>query len=155
MTTKDWILLLVPIILNGVVLVIFQKFVIDKYLKHRMLKDEIVKAFLDMLKEMIAHIIQSNFDSMVAGDSVNDNVLIMQKKMVEIVKYYHTNNYDLKKFQKEFDSFNESWMSFQNARNEYDSKSSVNMRMREDLGAKIQSVFDSLNALIEKVRKRY
>lgn len=45
MTAKDWLLLFVPIAFNGIVIVLFQKFVIDKYLKHRMLKDEIVKTF--------------------------------------------------------------------------------------------------------------
>lgn len=52
MEVKDWILLLVPIAFNGIIFVVFQKVVIDKYLKHRMLKDEIVKTFLDMLKEL-------------------------------------------------------------------------------------------------------
>lgn len=80
MEVKDWILLLVHIAFNGIIFVVFQKVVIDKYLKHRMLKDEIVKTFLDMLKELISHMIQSNFDSMIDGESINSNVLIIQKK---------------------------------------------------------------------------
>lgn len=84
MTIKDWILLLLPIVFNGIILVIFQKFVIDKYIKHRMLKDEIVKEFLDMLKDLISYMIQSNFESMNDGDSINNNVSIMQKKLVEM-----------------------------------------------------------------------
>lgn len=155
MQKKDWILLLVPILFNGIVLVIFQKVVIDKYLKHRMLKDEIVKTFLDMLKELISHMIQSNFESMVDGESINNNVLIIQKKIVNIVKYYHTNCFDLKKFQDEFDTLNERWMSFQDALNEYASKPEITIQMRKDLGGKMQSFYDSVNVLVEKVRKKY
>ncbi len=155
MTIKDWILLLLPIVFNGIILVIFQKFVIDKYIKHRMLKDEIVKEFLDMLKDLISHMIQSNFESMNDGDSINNNVSIMQKKLVEIVKYYHTNEYDLKKFKKEYETLNENWMTFQNTLNNYANRDPQTEQMKLDLGEKMQEVFDSLNSLIEKVRKKY
>ena len=43
MEAKDWIILILPIISNGIILVIFQKLIVDKYIKHRLLKDEIVK----------------------------------------------------------------------------------------------------------------
>ena len=155
MNTKDWILLLTPIVFDGIVFVVLQKIVIDKYIKHRMLKDEIVKTFLDKLKHLISHMIQSNFDSMTDGDSVNDNVLTMQKEIVDIVKYYHTNIYDLKKFQEEFDRFNECWMCFQTTLNNYARKPVLTEEMKKDLGEKMQNVFDSLNGLIEKVRKKY
>lgn len=155
MTTKDWVLLLVPICFNGIIIVLFQKFVLDKYIKHRMLKDEIVKTFLDMLKDLIGHMIQSNFDSMTNGDSINANVRIMQDKIVDVVKYYHINNYDLKKFKKKFDAFNNNWMSFQKYLNNCASQSEQTDKMRAELGVKIQNVFDSLDELIAKVRKKY
>ena len=55
MTYKDWILLLVPIALNliidGIVVVILQKIVLDKYIKRRLLKDEIVIETVTLNKE--------------------------------------------------------------------------------------------------------
>lgn len=45
MEMKDWILLLVPIVFNGIIITVFQKLLVDKYLKRRLLKDEIVKTF--------------------------------------------------------------------------------------------------------------
>lgn len=96
MTTKDWILLFVPIAFNGIILTIFQKLMVDKYLKRRLLKDEIVKAFLDKLKAFNDLMIQSNFDSMINGDSISDNILKMQDVLADLVKYFDTNSYDLK-----------------------------------------------------------
>ena len=68
MTNKDWILLIVPIVSNlifdGVVIFILQKFVLDRYIKRRLLKDEIVINFLNKLKNISDHLIEANFDSM-------------------------------------------------------------------------------------------
>ena len=51
MSEKDWILVLIPIIsnliLDGVVIFILQKVVLDRYIKRRLLKDEIVVDFLN------------------------------------------------------------------------------------------------------------
>lgn len=154
MEAKDWIILILPIISNGIILVIFQKLIVDKYIKHRLLKDEIVKSFMDKLKELLELMIQSNFDSMVDGNSVNDNIRKIQSKIVDIVKYYHTNNYDLKKFNKEFETFNNNWMIFQTTCNIY-ALQDFTMEKKRDLGNKIQSVFDSLQELVNVVRKKY
>lgn len=154
MKTKDWIILILPIISNGIILVIFQKLIVDKYIKHRLLKDEIVKSFMDKLKELLELIIQSNFDSMIDGNSVNDNIGKMQSKIVDILKYYHTNNYDLKKFNKEFETFINNWMIFQTTCNIYASQD-FTMEKKMDLGNKMQSVFDSLQELVNVVRKKY
>lgn len=154
MEAKDWIILILPIISNGIILVIFQKLIVDKYIKHRLLKDEIVKSFMDKLKELLELMIQTNFDSMVDGDSVNNNIVRLQSKIVDIVKFYYTNNYDLKKFNKEFEIFNNNWMTFQTTCNIY-ALQDLTMEKKKDLGNKIQSVFDSLQKLINVVRKKY
>ena len=109
---------------------------------------------MDKLKELLELIIQSNFDSMIDGDSVNDNIGKMQSKIVDILKYYHTNNYDLKKFNKEFETFNNNWMIFQTTCNIYASQD-FTMEKKMDLGNKMQSVFDSLQELVNVVSKKY
>ena len=154
MEAKDWIILILPIISNGIILVIFQKLIVDKYIKHRLLKDEIVKSFMDKLKELLELMIQSIFDSLVYGVNVNDNIEKMQSKIVDIVKFYYTNNYDLKKFNKEFEVFNNNWMTFQTTCNIY-ALQDLTTEKKKDLGNKIQSVFDSLQKLVNVVRKKY
>ena len=63
-------------------------------------------------------------------------------------------NYDLKKFNKEFEIFNNNWMTFQTTCNIY-ALQYLTMEKKKDLGNKIQSVFDSLQKLINVVRKKY
>lgn len=109
---------------------------------------------MDKLKELLELMIQSNFDSMIDGNSGNDNIAKMQSKIVDIVKYYYTNNYDLKKFNKEFETFNNNWMIFQTTCNIYASQD-FTMEKKMGLGNKMQSVFDSLQELVNVVRKKY
>lgn len=160
MTNKDWILLLLPIILNllcnGIIIFILQKIIIDKYIRRRVLRDEIVKTFLNNLKEISDRVIEMNFDSMRGEiDIVSKHVIPVQGMMVEISKYFNTNSYDLKKFKERFDNLNNIWMIFQNTLNEYASKNDLTMPMRMDLGSKMQNFYDSLSELIEYVRKNY
>ena len=46
-------------------------------------------------------------------------------------------------------------MTFQNTLNNYANRDPQTEQMKLDLGEKMQEVFDSLNSLIEKVRKKY
>lgn len=155
MTAKDWILLFVPIAFNGVILTIFQKLMVDKYLKHRLLKDEIVKSFLDKLKAFNDLMIQSNFDSMINGDSISGNILKMQDVLADLVKYFDTNSYDLKKFKKKFNKLNDTWMCFMNTYQDYSRKLKLTDEMALDLGNKMQNIKDTLHKTINYVRKKY
>ena len=160
MTNKDWILLLVPVALNlifdGIVVVILQKFVLDKYIKRRLLKDEIVMSFLNKLKSISDRIMEANFDSMRGNsDIVPKHILPIQDLLADTTKYYNTNIYDLKQFKECFDNVTNDWMRFQGTLNEYASKDELTDSMRYDLGVKMQQFFDSLTMLIENVRKKY
>ena len=160
MTNKDWILLLVPVALNlifdGIVVVILQKFVLDKYIKRRLLKDEIVMSFLNKLKSISDRLMEANFDSMRGNsDIVPKHILPIQDLLADTTKYYNTNIYDLKQFKECFDNVTNDWMRFQGTLNEYASKDELTDSMRYDLGVKMQQFFDSLTMLIENVRKKY
>ncbi len=160
MTNKDWILLIVPIVSNlifdGVVIFILQKFVLDRYIKRRLLKDEIVINFLNKLKNISDHLLEANFDSMWGNpDILTKHIIPLQVLFVDTTKYYNTNIYDLKQFKEHFDDLTNKWMCFQNILNEYASQDEVTDSMRLDLGVKMQYFFDSLTVLIESVRKKY
>ena len=160
MTNKDWILLIVPIVSNlifdGVVIFILQKFVLDRYIKRRLLKDEIVINFLNKLKNISDHLIEANFDSMKGNpDIVTKHIIPIQDLLADTTKYYNTNIYDLRQFKGCFDDLTNNWMCFQNTLNEYASKDELTEPMRLDLGIKMQHFFDSLAVLVEEVRKKY
>ena len=65
----------------------------------------------------------------------------------ELIKNVVTINMD--------DAFNNNWMCFQNTSNDYSKKSILTVEMKLDLGSKMQQFYDSLNSLIEIVRKKY
>ena len=160
MSEKDWILLLIPIIsnfiLNGIVIFILQKVVLDKYIKRRLLRDEIVADFLNKLKNISDKIIEANFDSMAGNpDIITKHIIPIQSLVTDITKYYNTNIYDLKQFKEKFDDLIDKWMCFQNKLNEYASQSEVTSLMLIDLGSKMQRFYDSLTVLISIVRKKY
>ena len=160
MSEKDWILLLIPIIsnliLDGIVIFILQKVVLDRYIKRRLLRDEIVADFLNKLKNISDKIIEANFDSMAGNpDIITKHIIPIQYLVTDITKYYNANIYDLKKFKEKFNDLTDKWMSFQNKLNEYASQSGVASLMLIDLGSKMQRFYDSLTELISIVRKKY
>ena len=155
MTTKDWILLLVPILSNGVLIVFLQKVLLEKYIRSSLLKAEITKEFLKKLKKFSDFMIQSNIESMIDPNNASKNVKGMQDIMIEIVKFQATNEYDLKKVKTQFDDFNNTWMCFSNAYQSCSKEKVITDEMLLDLGTKLQSVYDKLHKLIKKVRKSY
>ena len=160
MTNKDWVLLFIPIVSNlifdGIVIFVLQKVVLDRYIKRRLLKDEIVINFLNKLKNISDHMIEANFDSMrVNTDIATKHIIPIQGLVADTTKYFYTNIYDLKNFKDKFDDLTNKWMCFQNTLNEYASRDELTDSMRLDLGTKMQLFFDSLSVLIESVRKKY
>ena len=160
MSEKDWILLLIPIIsnliLDGIFIFILQKVVLDRYIKRRLLRDEIVADFLNKLKNISDKIIEANFDSMAGNpDIITKHILPIQSLVADITKYYNANIYDLKQFKEKFNDLTDKWMSFQNKLNEYASQSGVTSLMLIDLGSKMQRFYGSLTELISIVRKKY
>ena len=160
MSEKDWILLLIPIIsnliLDGIVVFILQKVVLDRYIKRRLLREEIVADFLNKLKNISDKIIEANFDSMAGNpDIITKHIIPIQCLVTDITKYYNANIYDLKQFKEKFDDLTDKWMCFQNKLNEYASQSRLTSLMQIDLGSKMQRFYDSLTVLISIVRKKY
>ena len=77
MSTKDWIVLLVPIICNGIIVFAFQKILskkIERYNKRQDIRDDILKQFWNKLQELNDTFVQTNIaamrDSSVAGNSI-------------------------------------------------------------------------------------
>lgn len=155
MTTKDWILLLVPIFCNGVFFVILQKVFLDKYIRHRLMKESIIKEFLDKLKSLSDLMIQSNFDSRSNSDSISESITEIQKRYVDLVKFTAANTYDLKKFNADFNQLCTQWDLFVCYYNKFMLDKNKTIEQCQVLGKKLQDIFDLLQKLISKVRKKY
>ena len=73
---------------------------------------------------------------------------------MHIVRYYDTNEFDLKVFKKEYNDFNDAWIDFKNTYVSYMGKR-LDRKMQNQLGEKLQLVKEKNQKLISEVRKKY
>ena len=79
----------------------------------------------------------------------------MQNRYIDLIKFNTANKYDLTKFSSAFDQFCKNWSMFVDYYNKLALDRIKKFEQREVVGDKLQDVFDSLNVLIETVRKKY
>jgi len=87
------------------------------------------------LQELNDTFVQTNIaamrDSSVAGNSIG----IFESVILDIVRYYDTNEFDLKVFKKEYNDFNDAWIDFKNTYVSYMGKR-LDRKMQNQLGEK-------------------
>lgn len=157
MMTKDWISLIVPILANGVIIFIFQKIVsrkIDNINKREDLRNDVVKRFWNKLQDINDFFIEMNIEARRQPDSINDNLLRLEVLFLDLIKYYDTNQFDLKIFKESFEDLQTKWNDFSNTWRSY-SNIQLTKQMQMELGKKTQAVKDANQKLIDVVRKKY
>jgi len=157
METKDWIVLIVPIVSNGVLIFAFQKLFekrIAKLNKRQDIRNEVFLAFWKKLQDLndlfIQVNIQSKRDPSIAGNSLS----IFGEQILAITQYYDTNKYDLVKFDPLFKKFQNRWNDFLSIWSSY-ANTPLTSDMQLALGQKLQLVKESNQELIDEVRKKY
>lgn len=75
--------------------------------------------------------------------------------IIEIIKYYDTNKYDLEIYSNEYENWKVSWDKFTETLNEYSNFSYLTQNMKTKLGSELQEVKDKTQDLISIVRKKY
>lgn len=157
METKDWIVLIVPIVSNGILLFAFQKLFekqISKLNKRQDIRNEVFLAFWKKLQDLndlfIQVNIQSRRDPSIAGKSVS----VFGEQVLAITQYYDTNKYDLVKFESSFKKFQNSWNDFLSCWSLY-ANTPLTSDMQLALGQKLQLVKEANQELIDEVRKKY
>ena len=127
---------------------------IERYNKRQDIRDDILKQFWNKLQELNDTFVQTNIaamrDSSVAGNSIG----IFESVILDIVRYYDTNEFDLKVFKKEYNDFNDAWIDFKNTYVSYMGKR-LDRKMQNQLGEKLQLVKEKNQTLISEVRKKY
>ena len=155
MDRKDWILLIIPVILNGGLIFIFQNIIkirIEKLTKKNLLKDEIILEFFKELQKLNKLFIDVNIEAQKNPESIPLGLTKIENLIVYIIQIYDTNIFDLKQFENEYNSFNNAWNEFIKTYIELTGKILTNQD-RKNLGEKIQTVKDMLKKLIIKVRE--
>lgn len=157
MAIKDWIILLVPILANGVLIFIFQKIVsqqIEKMNKREDIKNEVFKRFWSKLQDINDFFIKMNIEGQKQPSSISQNLLNLEELFLDLVKYYDTNQFDLKIFEQPFKDLQTKWNDFLVVWSNY-TNIQLTTQMQSELGKKTQAVKDANQALINKVRKKF
>ena len=157
MEAKDWILLFVPIVVNGFIIYIFQKIVSTKFErlnKKQGLRDEAILLFWRKLQNLNTVFIQANVSANESPNNLNTGLMEMRNNMLDIIEYYDTNIYDLGDFKDEYNCLNTSWNDFATVLQSFQNIAPTQQNQRT-LGEKLQIVKENNLKLISSVRKRY
>lgn len=157
MTIKDWILLVVPILANGILVFIFQK-VITANLEHfhdrETIRSEVIKAFWRKLQNLNDTFIQANINISRNPATLSQELENIRTSVLEIIGYYDSNQYDLKIYDKKYRQWEQDWnqcnstiMSFRGMSLTHDQQSR--------LANELQTVKTRTQELIDAVRKKY
>lgn len=76
--------------------------------------------------------------------------MIIQEFILELIKYYDTNQYDLNRFAILFNDLQKRWQDFQDTCNK-----KLDDKMKLKLGEKLQLVKEANQKLISEVRDKY
>ena len=88
MEAKDWILLFVPIVVNGFIIYIFQKIVSTKFErlnKKQGLRDEAILLFWRKLQNLNTVFIQANVSANESPNNLNTGLMEMRNNMLDII----------------------------------------------------------------------
>ncbi len=157
MEIKDWILLLVPVLLNGISVFVFQKIIgnkIDNMKKRDLLRDEIILLFWKKLQELNDTFLETNVKVSRNLQTLNEGLETIRDKVFGLVQYYDKNKYDLNIFEKEYSSWEDSWNTFVSTLVEYNN-CELTDEQKIKLGNQLQCVKDKIQVLIETTRQRY
>ena len=157
METKDWILLGVPILANGIIVFIFQKFItikLERLTKKSNIRDEIIILFwkkLQYLNEVMIHtniVIRSNPDMLAI------ELEKIKEAVIDIIQYYDTNRHDLDIISGKYNDWEASWNKFTSTLKGFSSSELTNEKQQR-LGSELQSVKENTLNLIQATRSKY
>jgi len=157
METKDWIMLIIPIVANGFVIFIFQKLFekrLKEITKRQDIRDKVLYTFWEKLQSLNDSFIQLNIQSRNDPSIAENCISIFGPQVFEIARYYDTNKYDLKIFERNFNELQNTWNEFNSIWYSYANKS-LTSEMKINLGHKLQLVKTANLELIDEVRKKY
>lgn len=157
MTGKDYILLFIPILFNGVLIFIFQNIIknkIERSNKRNTLRDEILLKFFKELQDLNILFITVNVEAQNNPESIPIGLKKIADLILSIIQFYDTNTYDLVEFKNVYEAFNNAWNNFIKTYKELVGKQ-LTESDKIKLGQEMQLTKDKLKILINKVRESY
>lgn len=112
METNNWVIILVPILFEGIIIFFFQLYInrrFEKKDRKLAIQDDAVKLFLSKVRETTI-LEQEVFNGSVELSTESLQVFLDQLNALKNI--YRAYEHELKKFKKEFESFYNSWGAF-------------------------------------------
>lgn len=153
LSKRDWIMLLIPILVNGILIFCFQTFVSDKVTdKNRddALQYSVYEEFWNKTRNFNNIIIEANVQTQMEGN-LSASLISIKEEMIGLVLYYDTNVHDLKVFEKEFYSLTSSWDEF--VETLQIAQDGITEKETKQLGASLEDVKTNNLELVDTIRK--
>lgn len=153
MEEKDWIILLVPILCNGIIIFIFQKKV-EKLLAKNEIKNRrkirIMQQFWELILEVKYATVYLDSPKNSSEEAFKNAYIDLHDKVDELYQFYKTNNMLLKKYSKKISS---AVCSVDNILNIllYKSKELKPEDFNESIHVELQQIKSSLDFIIKQL----
>ena len=118
------------------------------------IREVVVREFWDKLRELNNTFIKANIDAMNNPNSIGDNLIKIQKVILELIMYYDTNKFDLYEFCKSFEKLQNKWGEFQDCWRRF-SGVELTKEMQEELGYRLQGVKVANEELVFEIRRKF
>lgn len=152
-TIKDWIIMLVPVILEGIVFFIFQAYFNKKlrsFEKKIKIKEDVIHTFLGkIMRIQLEYQYIFNSKKLISENEIQPFLDILNDLRV----YYLANERDLNKFKLEFEDFYNTWVDFVGFWNNHNKKD-IDDVFRRRIHHQLKVCEINANALIDKIRNK-
>jgi len=154
MSQKDWLMLLVPIIANGIIIFVLQQWVsrkIEHINKRDALRDNVFKTFWEQSQAYNLFIVKMIKEGRDNPHTLINNIYKLKDLTAEMIAYYDSNPSDLKVVSSEFDKLTASWDNL--AKSVSDTFGGASQTQNFDVC--LQAVKDANLELSKAIRKKY
>ncbi len=150
--TKDWIIMLVPVVLEGIVIFIFQKLFNRSIDKKFAFKDNIIYSFFGQIKDIQTEY-QYIFNSQ--KEVSNEDIQKFIDRINPTYLYFQKNLRDLKKFKNEYYNFYFSWIKLVEIWNIYvESEQNPESKLGKELTHQLEVCESATTTLVNKIRNK-
>ena len=157
MKTKDWILLIVPILSNGLLIYILQLTIsrkMERLDKRNKLRDDVFLTFWGKLQKLNDVFIETNMNTQKKPETLGAGLEEINDSVLDIIQFYDRSLFDLEIISLEYNDWINSWNQFVSTLKQYNN-SQLTESDQLKLGNELQNFKDKTHDLIKVTREKY
>lgn len=157
MDIRDWILLLVPIFLNGILWFVYHLFIkrmIERKTKRNDIRDEAVLSFITKLQNFNDTLIRVNVSVSGNPSNLHSGLQQIRESVIEIKIFFDTNKFDLRIIEKEYEAWIETWNNLVGGLQKHQNHM-LTKEDQEELGELMQRLKTETESFVITLRKAF